>query len=149
MRQYDSCRAYLESYKELVAEARRLRSTIFSLWDNLTGTTGNYSGMPGGGSEYSDGALAALADARQRAAGKLEDVLREKKEMEEFIDSVPGEVNRVVLRLRYIEMLDWPHVAYQMDRAGIPYSQRQLLRIHGQALQAARVVWAERNKEEK
>lgn len=67
--------------------------------------------------------------------------------MERFISSLENGTHRILLRLKYADALSWPQVQQQMQESGIYYSERQLYRIHGDALQAARKLWAGQHPE--
>ena len=146
MRQHDACREFLESYGELMIEVRRLRDTHVSLWEQSTNITARLSDMPGGGGGDRDGLLAVLADADEKTLRKYTEAMSRKAEIESFVDAVPGSLNRTILRLRYIERLDWDSVGNRLARAGLLLSERQVFRRHGQALQEARKLWEETHR---
>ena len=54
-----------------------------------------------------------------------------------------------MLKLRYLDCLSWERVQELLSRSGVFYSDRHIYRLHGEALEAARRLWAQDNKEEK
>lgn len=149
--QYSSCRDFLESYGELRAEEARLAELCRSLWEQATKITAQYSVAPGGGSGGgNDGMLTAMTNARVKAEAKYIETLRREEELSEFLDSVEGSTNRIILRMRYLELRTWPEVADRMRRLGsrYDYDERHIYRLHGQALDAARKRWSELERSE-
>lgn len=146
MKQHDECREFLESYGELLTEVRRLKETHLALWEQSTSITARYSDMPRGGGVDKEKLLAILSDADERTVAKYTEALHRKAEIEDFIDAVPGSLNRSVLRLRYIERLGWDEVGYKLAMNKVYMGDRQLYRVHGQALTEARKLWEEQHR---
>jgi hypothetical protein len=147
----DELRLYLESYRELLLEADRLQSTGLGLRERAESTTGHITGMPKGGGD-NGGLLAALTEMTIQADRKLAEAVRRKVELEDFVDSVNGAVEREILRLRYIELLRWPEIERRLATLGVYYESRSVYRLHKRALNAARTRWnelkGERNEED-
>lgn len=126
----------LLQYRAAVLEVRRLRSQLaFLERDKYTVPGPNYSGVPGGspaaGSaieakviKYQD----ALALYREKVAAKEARLLA----IEQAIESLPSP-ERLVIRLRYIEGRSWTSVCVSLLPLG--YSERQVYRLHGSALE--------------
>ena len=148
-KQYDECRVFLESYKELRVEEDRLADTIRRLWEQNTRITARYSGMPGGGGgESFDSGNVAMGDAIDRANARYNLMQVRKEEITEFIDGVEGDLNRSILRLRYLRMMTWEEISRALSKAGYKlYEERQLRRLHGHALNAARKHWIDWRRE--
>ena len=89
------------------------------------------------------GALAALADTEELLGARCTDAMRTMCSVASFIESLDSDIHRMVLRLRYLDLLSWPQVQREMDTVGCCYTERQMFRIHGAALQAAREKWPE------
>lgn len=131
----------LVQYRALRLEVRRLRSRLAILESDKYSVPGpNYSGMPGGtpsaGSaieakviKYQD----TLALYREKVADKMSRLLV----IEEAIESLPA-LERLVLRLRYIEGRSWTSVCVALLPLG--YSERQVYRLHGSALEKLKGV---------
>ena len=58
------------------------------------------------------------------------------------------DTHRILLRLKYVDLLTWSGVQDRMRESNIYYSERQIYRIHGEALQEARKLWAQLHQEE-
>ena len=144
MKQTDDCRAWLESYSELRVEAARLQRQHHRLMDQATRVTTRLTKEPKGGGGDREKLLAALADADGEALRKQTEALERMREIEEFIDELPTKECRIILRLRYIELLKWKKVKWALQKSGIYYEEAQIYRLHGQALREARALWKER-----
>jgi hypothetical protein len=132
----DPVRAFLGSFWEMRKEQTRLERKIEELESQSESVTAKLSASPGGGSGRSNAVWDALIEARERAEAKLAEALRRSQEIEQFIDRMPTSIYRVILRLRYLERLEWQPIADQLG-----YERRQITRIHGAALEEAREVW--------
>lgn len=137
----DDCRAWLESYKEIRSEVQRLDNKLHSLQEQATKITPTLSDMPKGGNSDKEKVLAALADTRGELTRRYMEFLERQQKIESFIDRVDGDLNRMILRLRYIELLKWPAVQEALMKAGVYYEERNLFVLHGKALNAARSLW--------
>ena len=106
--------------------------------------TAQITGAPGGGGDrHKDAAWAALADFRALLEEQHRLALERKAAVERFILQLPDPKHRAVLRLRYVDTLRWPVVLERLHDYDLYYSERQMHRIHGAALTAARAKWAE------
>ena len=144
MKQTDDCRAWLESYGELRVEAARLQRQHHRLMDQATQVTTRLTKEPKGRGGDRERLLAALADADGEALRKQTEALERMREIEEFIDELPTKECRIILRLRYIELLKWKRVKWALQKSNIYYEEAQIYRLHGQALREARALWKER-----
>ena len=68
--------------------------------------------------------------------------------MSDFIELCRVPEHREVLHLRYCERLRRPEVLKRMIDDRYCYSDRQIFRIHGRALNEAREIWKEKSYEE-
>ena len=75
-----------------------------------------------------------LGQIRQEYGRKLTDAERRQLEAEKLIDSLPRPDYRVILRLRYCQNLDWPHVREGLGKTGYTVCERQMYRMHGSAM---------------
>lgn len=137
----DPVRAFLESATEAKLEARRRSRRVAQLESQCTRTTQRMSGMPSGGSGGAEAMWIALAEERAQEYEAIQKELARHHEVEAFIGRLECLEQKAVLRLRYLEGFNWVKVQQQLYRDGIFYSERQIYRIHGQALQAARELW--------
>lgn len=139
----DEVRDYLESAKWAHARVARLKRKVQDLETQVCHITPSYSGMPGGGGSDATNAWLALAQLHRDYLAELVRAERIEKDVSDFIDSLATPENREVLQLRYCEGLHWPEVTARMQQAGYFYSDRQVYRIHGSALNEAREKWKE------
>jgi DNA-directed RNA polymerase specialized sigma24 family protein len=102
--------------------------------------TQNISGMPRSGGGDSSSAWDALIEAKIEADEQLKYWLRLEKEIESFIDSLSERTHRELLRYRYLESLKWETIGDLMSYN----SDYVRMKLHGQALNAAREKWKER-----
>lgn len=137
----DECREWLESYKEIRSEVRRLDEKLRSMREQATRVTPTLSDMPKGGSSDKEKILAAIADTSGELTHRYMYMLERQKQLEDFVDRVPGDTNRMLLRLRYIELCRWPKVMEELEKSNIFYTDRQVFNLHGKALNAARELW--------
>ena len=63
--------------------------------------------------------------------------------MERFLETVPDERSRTLLRLRYVEGLTVPQTRQALTEQGVYYGQRHLERLLSEAEQAAAVLWTD------
>lgn len=119
-------------------EIKRLQHKVTQLEAQATKTTSILTGMPKGGDADRDAVLAALADLTADYYKKIEEAERHEREVNEFIDSLPSGDCRVILRLRYVEGFGWRKVLTGLNQVGLHFTERQMFRLHGKALQEAR-----------
>jgi hypothetical protein len=146
---HDPVREFLMSASRAHVEVCTLRRRIERLTSQIERITPAYSLVPGAGGTDRDSAIVALADMRCEYEAKLIKAELTEAKVAEFVDSVPGEENREVLYLRYCEGLSWPSVLLAMQADRCCYSERQMYRIHGRALNEARIKWEENEHEVK
>lgn len=140
MKKPDKCREFLESYKGLVLEAKRLGLSARSLWEAATGVTSHLSGMPRSNGDSED-VKVALAQASQDTDRRLAEALWKRHEVERFLDGIENDVYRNLLKMRYVDLLRWPTIVEAFEASGIPYCDRSIFNLHGYALDAAREHW--------
>ena len=146
----DPVRAYLNSVLESRMEVSRLKRKLAVLEERATSITSQLTGMPRGGSADRDAVLAALADAAGEYYRRLAEAERRELEVVRFIDSVPTQEHRIILRLRYIDRKGWSKVLAALNEAGLAITERHMFRLHGAALREARGLYAQHynNKKE-
>lgn len=142
-------REFLSSVRTAKIDMLRCQQKIRDAEDQCQRITAQISSAPGGGGDrHKDGPWAALADQRELLERLYEEAIRREIEVEQFIEMITDCNQRLVLRLRYVDLLPWPTIQEKLMEYGICYSERQIFRIHGEALQAARAVWEETDKGE-
>lgn len=145
----DPVRAFLGTVREARLEEARCRRKLQEIDAQCRSITPSLSGMPhGGGEAHKDGPWAALADQRDQYDRLLTAAVRQEVKVERFIARLDTDLYRIILKLRYVDLLDWPGIQQQMEEKNLCYCDRQIFRLHGEALQEARKIWAELHGEE-
>jgi hypothetical protein len=124
------------NYRALVLEVRQLRSLLAELEAaKFSVPGGDFSGMPrdtpSQGSAVENKVvryLDTLALYQRKVADKTAQLIA----IEAALDSLDSPVERMVMRLRYIEGRSWASVCCELEPLG--YSERQVYRLHGFAL---------------
>lgn len=122
-------------------EQDRLMSRIAYLRDRCTKITPTLSVVPGGGNSDAQAQWAALADEQRRLTQKLEEELARAREVEAFLDRLPTDLYRKVLKMRYIDYYTIPAMTAQLGRSGFHRSQRQVERLLKAAMTEAEAEW--------
>lgn len=140
----DPVKDFLRSVKDARFYQRRCELKLEQLDAQCTSVTAKLTGEPtGGGDVHKDGPLVSLAQARIDLRSAYLKAEQKEKEVEDFISLLPDVRHRAVLTLYYVTLLKWPRVVEEMEKCGLYYSERQVFRLHGDALQQARILWAE------
>ena len=140
---------FLRSVRWARAQARRTDLRLQELRASATRITAQITGMPGGGSDlHRDGLRVALADMETRLTEEHREALVREREVLTFLSRLPDASHREVLTLRYVSCLRWPQIREELEKVGLYYEERQIYRIHGNALQAARQLWQNTEEEE-
>ena len=143
---YDNpAKRFLRGYRALLLRRESLLREIERLRESLTGITAPLKDDPVQGSGAADrmaDTVARIVDAEEALEPALSEINGKIKEIMAAIDSVPDEMGKTVLTLRYIEGLDWISVSER-----ISYEERQTFVIHGRALAAVN-RWLSRERSE-
>ena len=126
----------LKNYRALVREARQLRSLLAEL------EAAKYS-VPGGDFSGAPREASAPGSAIERRVIRYQDAIELYREkiaettalviaIEEALSSLDSPLERLVLRLRYIEGRGWSNVCAEL--ASLGHCERQVYYIHGAAL---------------
>lgn len=134
-------RAFLHSAAEARMEYRRRQSRVDELENRSRRVTGLLGGPGGRGGRGPQALWAALADERERELAAAGAELERYRHVEELIRRLDKPIYRVVLGLRYLQYLNWKQVKQQMEREGYLYEERQIFRLHAEALAAAGQLW--------
>ena len=148
MRQKDECRLWLESYRELRTEEERLWQRHQRLLSQATRITAQLKDVPVGGGGDKEQLLAALADEDGEAMAMHARAQQRRREIEEFIDTIPTPNSRIILRYRYVELMPWEKLMMALQKSGIWYERSHIFRLHGIALKEARSAWRHRKEAE-
>lgn len=143
----DPVREFLGSVRGARIIQDRCKRKVDEINAQCQNLTARMSGMPGGGSgdKHMDGLWAALADQRTIYLLQYAEAERTAAAVELFLRDIPEPLHRSILSLRYVDLLDWPDVVEELKKSKVYYSERQIYRFHGDALQAARLLWAEQH----
>ena len=120
----------LKEHYRLVCEIHDLQEEIKEL-QSLQKTIGavKFGGAGGTGSgDTIGGKLAKLNDLMEYYVMKIEERIVQQEKIEKAIETLPV-TERLLMRYRYIDGLDWVNVAANMN-----YSWKQTHRIHSRAL---------------
>ena len=137
----DPVREFLESAKEAKLEIARHRERVEELESRCTRMTANMSATPGGGNSDAQQLWVALAEERDKELAAEKRELEKYHAVESFINRVPGEMQRTILRMRYLRLLRWVPIQMELYKKGIVYCEREIFRIHGEALESVRELW--------
>ena len=135
--------ALLGSLAEARAETERLERRIEALRGKCCRITPSYVRRAGaaqtrGKAEVWD----LLMEEQERLAEQLQKLLTVQRQVEAWINLLPKDRWRMVLRYRYLEGMSFVHIGETLERAtGRPCSDTQLYRLHREALQAAAELW--------
>lgn len=130
------------NYRALVLEVRQLKSHLASLeraMDSISGPQLSFTpkGPHSGGSPV-ERQVVRFLDVQELYKAKLTEKLAQLVIVEQAIDSLDSPAERLVMRLRYMEGRSWASVCSLLQREG--YSERQVYRLHGFALQKLKEV---------
>lgn len=136
----DPMREFLESYWEARRESERLGQRVKELTSQSENITSKYGISPRGGGGSEKSVWDALIESKNRVEEKLVESLEREAAVEEFIDSLDNELYRELLRYRYLSGLTWADIGELLNYN--PDHARR--RLHGEALNAARLKWEEK-----
>ena len=131
-----------KNYRALVLEVRQLQGLLAELEAAKFSVSGaDFSGAPRETSSQGSAVerkviryLDTLALYREKIAEKTDRLIA----LEAALDSLDSPVERLIMRLRYIEGRSWVSVCVELESLG--YSERQVYYIHGKALEKLKGV---------
>lgn len=130
---YDNpAKRFLRGYRALLVRRDSLLREIERRRESATGTTVRLKEInvqSGGASDRMAEDVARIVDDEESLGDALAEIARKLKEILQAIESVPDEMQKTVLTLRYIEGLDWLPIA---EKIGYEISNTYI--IHGRAL---------------
>lgn len=138
----------MRSASEARLDARRHQRRVQELESQCARRTAAPSGTPGGGEHGLEELWALLADARDEEVQAIRSARAREGEVNAFIQSLPISLHRTILRLKYLECMSWTRLQFALCDEGVYYSDRQLRRIHGAALESARLIWKTRQEDD-
>ena len=129
--------AFLKSYRMMRAEGNRMEDKIKDLEALSCRATQQLTGMPGGGGKKGGSNVwDTLADMRSQAVDLLQKSLDRCREIEGFLDRVPTDKYRLILKYHYIDGMVFTRIAEVMN-----YNERHIRRMHESALAEAQTLW--------
>lgn len=147
--QPNNAREFLNSYHEACLEKRRCKWRIKQLEDQATNITASMRDTPGGGSSdpHKDHLLIAIAEQQRKLTELKREAATRELEVEQFTEQLEDPVHRIILQLRYCDLLLWPEVNEALKRFNLYYSERHTHRLHDIAIEAAEKLWKEIHNE--
>ena len=137
-------KAYLMRYRALLISLESAKRSTQELRDSLTSISAPLKDDPIKGSGVSDrmaDTMARIVDAEAIFADTVEEIKVVLREIMEAIGSVPDDMQKAVLMLRYVEGLDWISVAER-----VYLSEARAYLIHSRALIAVN-EWLKKREE--
>ena len=138
----------MQQVKEYLAQARYLDADINSRQQELDMTRKNLTSLQAvelkedvvqsSRSGHYDDKFNLLFDISETITDKIDELVELKQDISERIDRLDDRVYVIILRDRYINMLEFHHIANRLNQ-----SERHITRMHGQAL----VDFFEKNRE--
>lgn len=142
---YASCRDFLRSVWYARVEINRLSLSIKEMEAQAMKVTASLGGTRGGNADAQK-LWSRLADDTSKLYARQHSYFDQLARVESFIELVPDARQREILKARYVNCLEWRDVRELLCRGGLSYDERQIYRIHGDALETARKLW-EKEKE--
>lgn len=122
---------YLRRYQEAKKRAKRIQEEIDALRSSETSPVGLGDGMPkGSGTSDLSGYAARWDELVRELEAEKEMQMIVYREIRHQISMVPDPTEQEILSRRYLIGQSWEKIAVEMK-----YSYRQIIRIHGAALQ--------------
>lgn len=133
-------KAYLLQIRKTDQIVQRLLEARFSLRSSLYSTGAPLSGMPRGSHDpdRTGKTIARLDELERRIDAYVDELVTRKAEAFARICLLSELAEQDVLIARYIQLKPWPVIAREMH-----YEERQVYRIHGNALQHFESVLAQ------
>lgn len=126
-------KTYLKRYRAMMARRESLQRSIEEAYDRATSCTQKLRAVhvDGGNAAYDRMAedVVKAADSTEQLKAVMDQIDRDLREILRAIDSVPDEMQKTILTLRYIEGLGWTDIQERLH-----YERTQTLVIHGRAL---------------
>lgn len=129
----------MQQVKEYLAQARYLDADINSRQQELDMTRKNLTSLQGqelkqdvvqsSRTGHYDDKFSLLFEIGETITDKIDELVELKREISERIDRVEDRVYVIILRERYINMLEFHQIANRLNQ-----SERHITRMHGQAL---------------
>jgi DNA-directed RNA polymerase specialized sigma subunit len=123
---------FLRGYRALLVRRDSLLREIERRRESATGTTVRLKEInvqSGGASDRMAEDVARIVDDEASLGDALAEITKRLREILQAIESVPDEMQKTVLTLRYIEGLDWIAISEKIN-----YEERMTFILHGKGL---------------
>ena len=122
---------------ELRHQAERIEEALEVMRARAERVTSYLTGMPhGGNGQDKMHVVDSLVDMQGKYKSLLERTYQRQDELEDLIDEIDNDLQRMLLRYRYVDMLPWPLVASK-----IGYSNSGMFYVHQRAVKAFRDIY--------
>lgn len=88
-------------------------------------------------------AVVKIVELEQEINTEIDQLIQVKRHVKKVVNQVDDPQQKMLLELRYFQYLRFPDIASRMN-----YSERQLLRLHGEALESVARILDPESKEE-
>jgi hypothetical protein len=130
---YDNpAKRFLRGYRALLVRRDSLLREIERRRESATGTTVRLKEInvqSGGASDRMAEDVARIVDDETSLGDALQEIAKRLREILQAIESVPDEMQKTVLTLRYIEGHDWIAISEKIN-----YEERMTFILHGKGL---------------
>lgn len=145
--------AFLYRPRELHERISDLAVDLIGSLAACTNTTAKYGatggGSSGGGGDAKDGKLAVYADLKKRYVSVSHDYEDAAGAVIRFVERLENPRDRMILRLRYAEILDMPQILERLKKEGHDITLRTLYNWHNDAVARAENLWLKKKEDEK
>lgn len=139
---HDDLTEFLMSVEDAHSRYLRCKEKAAELLTRCENITSQWSPAPGGsGDLHKDATKIAYAQKTAEADWWKQEWARREDEVEQFLNLIRDRVFRVLLQLKYVDMLKWPQIMEKLPNYKIFYGERHIHRLHGDALEEARAIW--------
>lgn len=143
----DDLRSFLGSVQEARFQYQRAVSREQELRDRCEHITAGWdTGPSGSGDIHKDGPLVALAQAHGELRPLYQAWEQAEEQVDRFLDGIRDTRYKAILKYRYVDLYRWPRIKKELEKCGIYYEERQMFRLHGEALNEARELWRARQE---
>lgn len=131
----------LQSVKTSRMEIRRCEYRIRQLEDQARSITAQASGMPSGsGDPHRDSTLIAIADMQTSLQLLKTEYAQSILKAERLIERIPNATYRLLLSLRYLDLMPWAAVQEELAECGEDFGMPWVYKLHGRALAEANLI---------
>lgn len=129
------------NYRALLLETRNLKTRLTMMEDAIDFSSPQLSDMPKApprGSSALEARIIKVMEIRELYEEKYTALMAQLRAVEDAIGTLSSPAERLIMRLRYLEGRSWTSVCMALQSEG--YSERQVYRLHGYALQKIKEI---------